>query len=89
VSEALDADQQLVLGGEEGLRGYPLRYHAGTSKALLPIEERYHTDRSPFRLLHVAGPGVRDTGPPRGPHVPRPPDHGPRARPVVAAAAAA
>jgi outer membrane protein assembly factor BamA len=62
ISEELDADQQLVLGGEEGLRGYPLRYQAGTSKALLTLEERYYTDWYPFRLFHVAGAAFFDMG---------------------------
>lgn len=61
-SEELDADQQMVLGGEEGLRGYPLRYQAGTSKALLTLEERYYTDWYPFRLFHVAGAAFFDMG---------------------------
>jgi hypothetical protein len=62
VSEALDEDQQIVLGGEEGLRGYPLRYQAGTSRALLTLEERYYTDWYPFRLFHVAGAAFFDMG---------------------------
>ena len=61
-SENLDADQQLLLGGEEGLRGYPLRYQAGTSRALLTLEERYYTDWYPFRLFHVAGAAFFDMG---------------------------
>jgi outer membrane protein assembly factor BamA len=62
VSEELDTDQQLLLGGEEGLRGYPLRYQAGTSKALLTLEERYYTGWYPFRLFHVAGAVFFDMG---------------------------
>jgi hemolysin activation/secretion protein len=61
-SENLDTDQQILLGGEEGLRGYPLRYQAGTSKALLTLEERYYTDWYPFRLFHVAGAAFFDMG---------------------------
>ena len=61
-TEELDADQQLVLGGEEGLRGYPLRYQAGTSRALLTLEERYYTDWYPFRLFRVAGAAFFDMG---------------------------
>ncbi len=62
VSEALDEDQQILLGGEEGLRGYPLRYQAGTSRALFTIEERYYTGWYPFRLFHVAGAAFFDMG---------------------------
>ncbi|MBK7902313.1 MAG: BamA/TamA family outer membrane protein [Proteobacteria bacterium] len=62
VTDELDADQQLLLGGEEGLRGYPLRYQAGTSRALLTLEERYYTGWYPFRLFHVAGAAFFDMG---------------------------
>jgi hypothetical protein len=61
-TESLDADQQLLLGGEEGLRGYPLRYQAGTSRALLTLEQRYYTSWYPFRLFHVAGAAFFDMG---------------------------
>jgi hemolysin activation/secretion protein len=62
VTESLDDSRQLVLGGEEGLRGYPLRYQAGTSRALLTLEQRYYTDWYPFRLFHVAGAAFFDMG---------------------------
>ena len=52
----LDLDQQLLLGGDEGLRGYPLRYQSGTARALLTLEERYYTDWFPFRLFNVGAP---------------------------------
>jgi len=62
VTGNLDPEQQLLLGGDSGLRGYPLRYQAGTSKALLTLEERYYTDWYPFRLFHVAGAVFFDMG---------------------------
>jgi hypothetical protein len=62
VTEELDDDQQLVLGGDNGLRGYPLRYQAGTSSALLTLEQRYYTDWYPWRLFHVAGAVFFDMG---------------------------
>jgi hypothetical protein len=62
VTESLDADKQLMLGGDTGLRGYPLRYQAGTSRALLTLEERYYTGWYPFRLFHVAGAVFFDMG---------------------------
>ena len=61
-TEQLDLDRQLLLGGDTGLRGYPLRYQAGTSLALLTLEERYYTDWYPFRLFHVAGAVFFDMG---------------------------
>jgi hypothetical protein len=62
VTGNLDAENQLLLGGDNGLRGYPIRYQAGTSLALLTLEERYYTDWYPFRLFHVAGAAFFDMG---------------------------
>jgi hemolysin activation/secretion protein len=62
VVKNLDAESQLLLGGDNGLRGYPLRYQAGTASALLTLEERYYTDWYPFRLFHVAGAVFFDMG---------------------------
>jgi hemolysin activation/secretion protein len=67
VSERLDPDHQLVLGGEEGLRGYPLRYQTGTSSALLTLEQRVYTDWYPFRLFYVGAVAFLDTGRTWGP----------------------
>jgi outer membrane protein assembly factor BamA len=61
-TEQLDQDLQLLLGGDNGLRGYPLRYQAGTSRALLTLEQRYYTKWYPFRLFHVAGAAFFDMG---------------------------
>jgi outer membrane protein assembly factor BamA len=62
VSEQLDAENQLTLGGDNGLRGYPLRYQAGTSRALLTLEQRYYTKWYPFRLFHVGAAAFFDMG---------------------------
>ena len=58
----LDLDNQILLGGDNGLRGYPLRYQDGTSRALLTFEERYFTDWYPFRLARVGGAVFADLG---------------------------
>lgn len=58
----LDLDHQLLLGGDTGLRGYPLRYQTGTSLALVSVEERYFTDWFPFRLFRVGGAVFADAG---------------------------
>ncbi len=58
----LDIDNPLFLGGETGLRGYPLRYQNGESKALLTLEQRIFTDLYLFRLLHVGGAVFFDAG---------------------------
>lgn len=58
----LDPDTQLLLGGDNGLRGYPLRYQAGSARALLTLEHRYFTDWYPFRLMRVGGAVFFDAG---------------------------
>jgi hypothetical protein len=62
LTEQLDEELQLLLGGDSGLRGYPLRYQAGTARALLTLEQRYYTDWYPFRLFHVGGAAFFDVG---------------------------
>lgn len=58
----LDDDQQILLGGDSGLRGYPLRYQAGTARALVTVEERYFTDWQPLHLFAVGGALFFDAG---------------------------
>jgi outer membrane protein assembly factor BamA len=62
VTDSLDPDMQLLLGGDSGLRGYPLRYESGTSRALLTVEQRFYTDWYPFRLARVGGAIFADVG---------------------------
>ena len=62
VTDSLDPDLQLLLGGDNGLRGYPLRYESGTSRALLTVEQRFYTDWYPFRLVRVGGAIFADVG---------------------------
>jgi hemolysin activation/secretion protein len=58
----LDLDNPIMLGGDNGLRGYPLRYQSGTSRALLTVEQRYFTDWYPFQLFRVGGAAFFDAG---------------------------
>jgi hypothetical protein len=58
----LDVDNQITLGGDNGLRGYPLRYQDGTGRALFTVEQRYFTDWYPFRLFRVGGAIFYDAG---------------------------
>lgn len=59
---ALDLDRPVQIGGDSGLRGYPLRYRSGDSKLLVTIEQRYFTDWYPFRLARVGGAIFADAG---------------------------
>jgi hypothetical protein len=58
----LDLDNPVELGGDTGLRGYPIRYQSGESKLLLSLEQRYFTDWYPFRLFRVGGALFADAG---------------------------
>ena len=58
----LDLDNLVDLGGDTGLRGYPLRYQTGDSHMLFTIEQRYFTDWYPFRLFRVGGAIFADVG---------------------------
>jgi len=58
----LDLDQPVQLGGDSGLRGYPLRYQSGDSKLLLTIEQRYFTNWYPFHLFRIGGAIFADAG---------------------------
>lgn len=62
VSDNLDAEQQILLGGDNGLRGYPLRFQDGTSRALLTLEQRIYTKHYLFRLFNVGGAMFFDMG---------------------------
>jgi hypothetical protein len=58
----LDFDDQVLLGGDNGLRGYPLRYQDGTAYALWTLEQRFFTDWYPFRLFRVGAAVFFDSG---------------------------
>jgi hypothetical protein len=62
VAEQPDLDHQLLLGGDNGLRGYPLRYQSGTASALVTIEERFYTDWYPFHLFNIGAAAFVDAG---------------------------
>jgi hypothetical protein len=57
-----DAPDTLLLGGDNGLRGFPLRYQSGPRRALLTLEERAYTDVYPFRLFRIGGAVFFDVG---------------------------
>lgn len=61
-SSNLDPEDQLLLGGDNGLRGYPLRYQAGTASALLTLEERLYTHWQPLKLVNVGAAVFMDAG---------------------------
>jgi len=58
----LDPETQILLGGDNGLRGYPLRYQSGSGRALVTLEHRVYTDWYPFRLVRIGGAVFIDAG---------------------------
>ena len=58
----LTADKQLVLGGETGLRGYPLNYQQGSRSALFNLEKRYYWEYDLLQLFKVGGALFFDVG---------------------------
>ena len=58
----LDQDHALLLGGENGLRGYPRNYQAGDRSALFTLEGRYFSSLYLFRLVRVGGAAFYDMG---------------------------
>lgn len=57
-----DIPGPLNIGGDAGLRGYPLRYQAGERRVLFTTEARAYTDWYPFRLFRVGGAVFYDHG---------------------------
>ena len=57
-----DVPGPLLIGGDTGLRGYPLRYQAGERRALMTLEARGYTDWYPLRLIRVGGAVFYDVG---------------------------
>jgi hemolysin activation/secretion protein len=52
----------VLLGGDNGLRGYPLRYQSGTGRWLFTAEQRLFTDWYPFQLFNVGAAVFYDMG---------------------------
>lgn len=55
-------DSPIVLGGETGLRGYPLQYQHGDHSTLFSIEARYYPHINIYKLVEVAGAAFIDVG---------------------------
>lgn len=57
-----DVENQLLLGGDTGLRGYPIRFQAGDRRWLATVEQRFFSDREFFHLLHFGAAVFFDMG---------------------------
>jgi hypothetical protein len=62
VGHNLDLDDQILLGGDSGLRGYPLRYQDGTARVLATVEQRYFSDLYLFGTQRLGGALFVDSG---------------------------
>jgi len=62
LSKRLDPESQVLLGGDTGLRGYPMRFQTGSALGLATLEERFYSDWYPFRLVRVGGAVFFDAG---------------------------
>ncbi|WP_455376142.1 BamA/TamA family outer membrane protein [Kaarinaea lacus] len=55
-------DEQLLLGGDNGLRGYPLRFQSGDRSFLFTVEQRFYTEWHWFQLAYVGALVFFDIG---------------------------
>jgi len=58
----LDGENQFLLGGDTGLRGYPTRQFAGDRRVLFTLEHRYFGDWEILRLVRIGFAGFADAG---------------------------
>jgi outer membrane protein assembly factor BamA len=61
-TDDLDPENQVLLGGDTGLRGYPIRYQAGESRVVLNVEQRFFTELYPWRLFRIGWAVFGDIG---------------------------
>jgi hypothetical protein len=58
----LDPERQLTIGGDSGLRGYPLRFEEGNRRILFSVEQRFFTGWEAFKLANVGAAVFFDAG---------------------------
>jgi hemolysin activation/secretion protein len=58
----LDSQNQFLLGGDTGLRGYPIRQFAGDRRLLLSLEHRVFTNWEILRLVRIGFASFVETG---------------------------
>ena len=58
----LDPENQLLLGGDNGLRGYPMRFRDGDRRALFSIEQRFYSNVEVLKLFHLGAAAFVDVG---------------------------
>ncbi|TGD71607.1 hypothetical protein E4634_18385 [Mangrovimicrobium sediminis] len=62
LTNGLTDDRQVLLGGDNGMRGYERNYQVGDRSFVINLEERYYSDWHPFRLFRLGGALFLDVG---------------------------
>jgi len=58
----LTADNEFFLGGDSGVRGYPLKLQSGDKRVTFNLEQRYYTDWHVAQLFYIAALTFADAG---------------------------
>lgn len=61
-SRNLTSDRQLLLGGDNGLRGYPARYQLGDRSFLISLERRHFLDWNLWGIFNFGATSFIDVG---------------------------
>lgn len=61
-ADNLQHGEQLILGGDNGLRGYPTGYRSGEHSALLSAERRYYFKQNLFGVAKLGAAAFIDAG---------------------------
>lgn len=62
ITDQLTPDQQILAGGDSGMRGYPNRFQAGAHRFRITAEERYYSGIYLWRVVRIAGAAFVDVG---------------------------
>ncbi|MBU2878141.1 hypothetical protein [Aliiglaciecola lipolytica] len=62
ISDNQYLDSPVVLGGETGVRGYPLQYQHATKSTQFTAEARYYPQINIYKLLELGGAAFIDSG---------------------------
>ena len=61
-ADNLQVGEQISLGGDTSLRGYPIGYQNGNKSALLRVEKRYYSQVYPLRLARLGATAFAEMG---------------------------
>lgn len=61
-SDRLDRDRELLLGADNGLRGYESKTFTGDKRYVLNLEDRFHIADNVFQLVSIGGAAFIDVG---------------------------